>query len=91
MKLLFVPNVVQSFIDLILIALMEPQGYAPYENIYQEVDYGDHDKTVYLRIPLEYPSEKTYNGIKSDAVKNNAYNKFILWYVSVRNQPENSR
>ena len=41
-KLLFVPYIVQSFVDLILVSLIEPEGYAPYKNIDQEINDSHH-------------------------------------------------
>lgn len=70
---------------------MEPEGYAPYEDINHEIYDGHHDKSVNLRIPLKYPSEKTYNSVKTDTVQNDAYNILILRNICVSSKPEYSR
>ena len=62
-KLLFVPYIVQSLVDLIVVTLMEPKGYDPYENIYQEVDDGHHDKAVKFNVPFKDIAEQANDGI----------------------------
>ena len=82
-KLLFVPDIVQSLIDAVLVTLIKPKRHDPDENINSEVDYGDHNKAIDIRVPFEYPAEKADNGIKTNTMKNNPNYKSVLRNIRV--------
>ncbi len=90
MPLFFVPDIVQSFIDLVVVALVEPESNDPDKCIDQEIDNGHENKAVKLVIPVEDPAKGNYDRIKSDAVKDQAENELILRNISIR-KPDNSR
>ena len=85
-----VPDVVQSFIDLIVVALVEPESHGPCECIDSEVDNGHEYEAVDLRVPLKQPSEKADDRIKSDAMKDYADGEFVFRQLSIY-KPENRR
>ncbi len=69
---------------------MEPESNDPDKCIYKEIDNGHEDKAVKPVIPVEDPAKSDYDRIKTDAVKDQADNEFILRHVSIR-KPDNCR
>ena len=69
---------------------MEPKSHETYINIDHEIDDGHEDKAVKPVIPVEDPAKSDYDRIKTDAVKDQADNEFILRHVSIR-KPDNCR